>query len=374
MQDLVASAQEPFLACIEQKEKSPREPRKTEATTMKIPPTLCPLLLLLLSLDRASTFAPLRHHRSRLIAKKTPDSCLLPRNRPYLVALYVKENDDEDEYYDEDVVDQEDFYGKFEKESKMHQQEEEEGDSIPPLPTFYEENGSTESTSIRSASSPPVYETQRRIEEQQRQIDMLMKLVKQQLQQQPQDQPQDQQSQFNQLSEVPTSTFLPPLENEHSSDAVTSATSVAPLKAMLFIDGTWLYYSIYERNEHECPIVRRYGRGWQARYQFDWAALIQVISQQLQRQHPWNSSQNVEITRASVYTSCKKDTSKYSKRIKMFDEMRAANYDVFMLETVGPGEKCVDIQLAVEMLHYATVPNAYDVAILLRCCMLNGWD
>jgi len=35
------------------------------------------------------------------------------------------------------------------------------------------------------------------------------------------------------------------------------------------------------------------------------------------------------------------------------------------METVGEGEKCVDIQLAVEMLHYATVPNAYDVAVLL---------
>ena len=67
-----------------------------------------------------------------------------------------------------------------------------------------------------------------------------------------------------------------------------------------------------------------------------------------------------------MYTSCKKDTSVYSNRIKMFEEMRNNNYDVFMMETVGPGEKCVDIQLAVEMLHYATVPNAYDVAILLR--------
>lgn len=45
--------------------------------------------------------------------------------------------------------------------------------------------------------------------------------------------------------------------------------------------------------------------------------------------------------------------------------MADANYDVHMMETVGQGEKCVDIQLAVEMLHYATVPNAYDVAIML---------
>ena len=45
--------------------------------------------------------------------------------------------------------------------------------------------------------------------------------------------------------------------------------------------------------------------------------------------------------------------------------MANANYDVHMMETIGKGEKCVDIQLAVEMLHYATVPNAYDMAVLL---------
>ena len=49
----------------------------------------------------------------------------------------------------------------------------------------------------------------------------------------------------------------------------------------------------------------------------------------------------------------------------MFDSMAECNYDVHLMETVGEGEKCVDIQLAVEMLHYATVPNAYDVAVLL---------
>ena len=54
-----------------------------------------------------------------------------------------------------------------------------------------------------------------------------------------------------------------------------------------------------------------------------------------------------------------------SIRMRMFREMANANYDVHMMETVGKGEKCVDIQLAVEMLHYATVPNAYDMAVLL---------
>jgi hypothetical protein len=49
----------------------------------------------------------------------------------------------------------------------------------------------------------------------------------------------------------------------------------------------------------------------------------------------------------------------------MFAEMMRAGYDVNMKETVGRGEKCVDIQLAVDMLYYATVPDAYDVALLL---------
>ncbi len=36
-----------------------------------------------------------------------------------------------------------------------------------------------------------------------------------------------------------------------------------------------------------------------------------------------------------------------------------------MSTTTGYHEKCIDISLAVEMLHYATVPGAYDVAILV---------
>ena len=66
-----------------------------------------------------------------------------------------------------------------------------------------------------------------------------------------------------------------------------------------------------------------------------------------------------------VFTSYKADTPKHSLRYQMFQEMLKANYDVHMMETVGKGEKCVDIQLAVDMLHYATVPNAYDIALLL---------
>jgi uncharacterized LabA/DUF88 family protein len=201
---------------------------------------------------------------------------------------------------------------------------------LSPFPAFLNDNDARGPQQSTFAAD----DMQRQMQEQQRQIDMLISLVKQPQQQQRQQQRQQL------LPEMP---------------------QITPLKAMLFIDGTWLYYSVNERAPSKCPIVRKYGRGWQSRYELDWAALPRVISEQLQLQE----TRQVEIARSSVYTSCKKDTSPHSYRIKMFEEMQNANYDVFMMETIGPGEKCVDIQLAVEMLHYATVPNAYDVAILL---------
>lgn len=34
---------------------------------------------------------------------------------------------------------------------------------------------------------------------------------------------------------------------------------------------------------------------------------------------------------------------------------------IFRATTVGVQEKCIDIALAVEMMHYATIPDTYDV-------------
>ena len=52
-------------------------------------------------------------------------------------------------------------------------------------------------------------------------------------------------------------------------------------------------------------------------------------------------------------------------REAMFDEMRRLHYDVHLGSFDGSREKCVDIALAVDMLHYATVPGAFDVAVLV---------
>ena len=174
--------------------------------------------------------------------------------------------------------------------------------------------------------------------------------------------------------------------------ATTATTkAVVPLKAMLFIDGTWLYYSIYGREEGRCPIQQKYGFGWPYRYSFDWRSLPRVICQALQ-DPGWSSAAGasssssaapgrisddlhglnqqmmtrpLEIVRALVITSYKADTSTSTLRYQMFKEMKEVNFDVHQMETVGKNEKCVDIQLAVEMLHFATVPDAFDIAILL---------
>jgi uncharacterized LabA/DUF88 family protein len=151
----------------------------------------------------------------------------------------------------------------------------------------------------------------------------------------------------------------------------------SPLKVMLFIDGTWLYYSLHEREDSLCPIIQRYGKGWQFKYNFDWGALPGVVCKAMQEQdlnQGWSTMQTIdkenavrpiEVVRVLVFTSYKADTAKHSFRYQMFQDMLNAKYDVHMMETVGKGEKCIDIQLAVDMLHYATVPNSYDTAVLL---------
>ena len=50
---------------------------------------------------------------------------------------------------------------------------------------------------------------------------------------------------------------------------------------------------------------------------------------------------------------------------QMFRDMQHANMEVHMSTTAGEREKCVDIALAVEMMHYATTPGAYEVAVLV---------
>jgi NYN domain len=147
--------------------------------------------------------------------------------------------------------------------------------------------------------------------------------------------------------------------------------------ARLFIDGTWLYYSLYERETEFCPMARRFGRDWVLRYTMDWARIPGIVERamfgdgggggspstsdgddnEIDRPSP---ASRVEIVSSTVFTSYRPETSPSSFRYKMFDGLKRAGYDVHMMETLGEAEKCVDIALAVELLHADC-----DVAILL---------
>ena len=56
-----------------------------------------------------------------------------------------------------------------------------------------------------------------------------------------------------------------------------------------------------------------------------------------------------------VYSSLRVGQPVSEQRLEMFDQMRELHYDVHIGSFDGPREKCVDIALAVDMLHYATV-------------------
>jgi uncharacterized LabA/DUF88 family protein len=194
------------------------------------------------------------------------------------------------------------------------------------------------------------------VDEQRKQIEMLMRIMK---------------TSNQYLAQTITAQQQPQIPGVNT---MVQTAQLIPLKSMMFIDGTWLYYSIYGRQETQCSVTKRFGRGWQHYYRVDWAALPRLVCEQIQKQMYANYDPSdvmvapprpVEISRNSVYTSYNKGTDKNSFRVKMFQHMQQANMDVHIMETLGREEKCVDIQLAVEMLHYATVPEAYDIAILL---------
>ncbi|KAL1500252.1 hypothetical protein AB1Y20_012920 [Prymnesium parvum] len=162
--------------------------------------------------------------------------------------------------------------------------------------------------------------------------------------------------------------FRPKAEGGAES-AVVGGTLVTllPTKVMVFIDGSWLYYTLFERGRR-CPINHKFGFGWQETHTFDFSKLPQLISDhisdELLRVQP-ASQRAVEVTRVLVFSSFRDEPAAASQRRRMFRAMQALNYEVHLGSYTGGQEKCVDIALAVEMLHYATEPHAFDVAVLV---------
>ena len=113
------------------------------------------------------------------------------------------------------------------------------------------------SPATAAPSSSDADEMRRMMERQQSQIDALMSIMMNQQQSQ---QSQGQQAQQQEMTAAPRAAPQSP----------APGPSVAPLKAFLFIDGTWLYYSMHTRGGDRDPIERKFGKGWRNHYRVDW--------------------------------------------------------------------------------------------------------
>ena len=147
----------------------------------------------------------------------------------------------------------------------------------------------------------------------------------------------------------------------------SAADSTRPLKVMIFMDATWVYYSLIVGRDGSCPVQNRFGTFWYQTHRIDWSKLRQLIARNIHSQilAQSYSDRAVEVVRTAVFTSLRADTPADGRRATMINEFHSANYEVHRLVTPGKQEKCVDIQLAVEMLYMATVPDAYDVAVII---------
>jgi hypothetical protein len=175
-----------------------------------------------------------------------------------------------------------------------------------------------------------------------------------------------------------------------SESSITDVQSSSwPVRVMVFIDGSWLYYSFHGRRPG-CPVHRAYGNGWQYNYRLLFDRLPHLIAnhlhQQLLLRHRVNRfvearrrprprrrrrapppppraaairrrarrrprhrarhrprprrrrprppptrralSSDTQVARTVVFTSARADTARQSTRMTMFREMEEANFEV----------------------------------------------
>lgn len=143
-------------------------------------------------------------------------------------------------------------------------------------------------------------------------------------------------------------------------------------KAMLFIDGTWLYFNTPK-------LGKVYGQG---EYHVDFGKLPKVLADEVARQ----AGGEVEVVRTNLFGSYAanydpRDNDMVQRRRDFFSlvkeeyhyavEIYPVNFmgrrvrrqDRDPLDVFEPKEKCVDIALATSMMYYAAVQDRYDIAI-----------
>ena len=154
-----------------------------------------------------------------------------------------------------------------------------------------------------------------------------------------------------------------------NSNSEQESANGTPTRIMLFIDGTWLYYAIHGRDDG-CAIRKEFGDAWELTHHVDWAAIPQLVAEHIEaelRSRQPNAPISVEVTQSHVYSSLRVGHHVLELRRRMFDQMAALYFDVHLgtYSSSGNREKCVDIALAVDMLHFAMIDGTYDIAVLV---------
>jgi cold shock CspA family protein len=146
------------------------------------------------------------------------------------------------------------------------------------------------------------------------------------------------------------------------------------LKAMIFIDGTWLY----------CNTSRLGAAHGKADFHLDFGKLPNVLAEELSRQ----TGQPLDIVRTHLFGSyaanCDpRDDEARQRRLDFFARLKEDYHyeiEVYPINFMGrrlkksdrdpgdafePREKCVDISLASSVLYNAAIPNSYDIAVVV---------
>jgi cold shock CspA family protein/uncharacterized LabA/DUF88 family protein len=146
-------------------------------------------------------------------------------------------------------------------------------------------------------------------------------------------------------------------------------------KIMVFIDGTWLYFSTPK-------LAASYGK---EDFHVDYGKLPGVLAEEVGRQL---GSAEVDVVRTYLFGSYAwnadlQDEDKVQRRLDFFTMLKEEfHYEVETFpinfhgrrlrredrdptDTFEPKEKCVDIALTTSMLYFAAIPYAYDIAIAL---------
>jgi len=138
-----------------------------------------------------------------------------------------------------------------------------------------------------------------------------------------------------------------------------------PLRVMVFVDGTNLYYDFFGGAERSVP-ARAFGEHWTYNRHVSWPRLPQALARNIEGQmrELQGVDRPVDVVRSVVYTSMFADTAPESRRGRMFSELNDCSaFEVHITET-KTAEKCVDIALATDMLYNAMI-DAFDVCLLV---------